>query len=248
MTKLKELEKRLKNEPDNLGLRVVVAGALHSAGRRSDAIELYRSVALAYRDRGRPQQAITVCRSILELAPDDRACRDLLAALVASQPAADELAPPHRRSEPLTRPSGDLTPLPPPLAYHEADPTRNTRHPRSASDLPQSLQDELASYPRIAGIANAARQISASLIAASRQVDEPDDADAETETDAETDAERERDTRRLPRITADEITGPPLTASAPDGDDEPTLPSSVPEARIDDDKTAPRARPNRGLP
>ncbi|HEY0990564.1 MAG TPA: tetratricopeptide repeat protein, partial [Kofleriaceae bacterium] len=84
MSKLKELEKRLRDEPDNLGLRVMVAGALHDAGRRDDAVELYRSVAIAYRDQGRPQQAITVCRSILELAPDDRPCTELLAALMAS--------------------------------------------------------------------------------------------------------------------------------------------------------------------
>jgi hypothetical protein len=33
MTKLKELEKRLKDEPENLGLRVMVAGAMREAGR-----------------------------------------------------------------------------------------------------------------------------------------------------------------------------------------------------------------------
>src|SRR5215470_19106896 len=98
MSKLKELERRLRDEPDNLGLRVVLAGALHEAGRRDDAIELYRSVAIAYRDQGRPQQAMTVCRSILELAPDDAVCNALLATLVASRPA-----------EPVLRPS------PPPL-------------------------------------------------------------------------------------------------------------------------------------
>src|SRR5262245_6891871 len=90
MNKLKELEKRLREEPDNLGLRVVVAGALHDAGRRRDAVELYRSVAVAYRDQGRAQQAITVCRSILELAPDDAPCNELLAALIASQPPPRE--------------------------------------------------------------------------------------------------------------------------------------------------------------
>src|SRR5262249_12210110 len=93
MTKLKELEQRLRNEPDNLGLRVMVAGALHEAGRRADAVELYRSVAVAYRDQGRPQQAITVCRSILELAPGDAPCNELLAALLAAQPPPEAPGP-----------------------------------------------------------------------------------------------------------------------------------------------------------
>src|SRR5262245_548518 len=212
MSKLKELEKRLRDEPDNLGLRVMVAGALHDAGRRDDAVELYRSVAIAYRDQSRPQQAITVCRSILELAPDDGPCSELLAALMASQaapraPSPDphaRLSPPGRLSpppgrlspppaaprsspppsvprpsplplprpsepssdqlEPRRRSSGDVTPLPQPLPYHLADPTTSSVERVSRSDLPQSWQDELAGYPEIAGIANAARQISASLI------------------------------------------------------------------------------------
>src|SRR5262245_11297612 len=111
MSKLKELEKRLRDELDNLGLRVLVAGALHDAGRRDDAVELYRSVAIAYRDQGRPQQAITVCRGTLGLAPDDRSCAELLAALLASQAARDEPPPrapspdPHAKLSPSGRPS-----------------------------------------------------------------------------------------------------------------------------------------------
>jgi hypothetical protein len=84
---LKELEKRLKSEPENLGLRVTVAGLLREAGRSTEAVELYRSVALAYRDQGRKQQAIMVCRSILEIAPDDVGCISLLGQL-SPQPAA----------------------------------------------------------------------------------------------------------------------------------------------------------------
>src|SRR6185436_2933545 len=222
MTKLKELEKRLRDEPDNLGLRVMVAGALHDAGRRDDAVELYRSVAIAYRDQGRPQQAIIVCRSILELAPNDGPCTELLAALMASQAAPREdprprepspdpfarqsppgrLSPPPGRlspppsvprpsplplprpsspssgdlvDEPKRRSSGDVTPLPQPLPYHLADPTTSSLQRVSRSDLPQAWQDELAAYPEIAGIANAARQISASLIAASPPDDDDDD-------------------------------------------------------------------------
>lgn len=83
MSRLKELEKRLEKEPENLGLRVMVASAMREAGRQADAVEIYRSVAIAYRDQGRSQQAIAVCRSILEIAPEDTRCHALLASLVA---------------------------------------------------------------------------------------------------------------------------------------------------------------------
>lgn len=299
MSKLKELEKRLRDEPDNLGLRVVVAGALHEAGRRDDAVELYRSVAVAYRDQGRPQQAITVCRSILELAPDDATCKQLLATLLASQPAPREspvpparLSPPpqayrpsppqgYRPSprltpapsqrpspqapprlprppsphegagEPRRRSSGDVTPLPPPLPYHVADPTSGSQQKLTVADLPPSLQEELAMYPEIAGIANAARAISASLIAASP----PEDDDISIELD----------TRRRPRIGVDEldkISGPPPTApvdrvpsdvpASEVGDDDPTLPpvaGAVPRTRSGDEETTePRDQPTRTRP
>lgn len=111
--KLKELEKRLTQEPENLGLRVQVAGLMREAGRSVEAVEHYRSVAIAYRDQGRVQQAIAVCRSILEIAPDDAACQGLLASLQAP-------AEPVRRSslDPL-----DETPLPRPIPHHVVDPT-----------------------------------------------------------------------------------------------------------------------------
>lgn len=94
--KLKDLEKRLKHEPTNLGLRVQVAGMMREAGRSVEAVELYRSVALAYRDQGRTQQAIAVCKSILEIAPEDAACQGLLAMLQqrASVPKTPTRPPP----------------------------------------------------------------------------------------------------------------------------------------------------------
>lgn len=117
MTKLKELEKRLRDEPDNVGLRVTVAGAMREAGRHAEAVELYRSVAVAYRDQGRGQQAIAVCRSLLEIAPDDIRCHALLASLVAGQPGRASRDTAHSMA------SIDQTPLPRPVPYHLADPT-----------------------------------------------------------------------------------------------------------------------------
>jgi hypothetical protein len=241
-----------------------VAGALHEAGRRDDAVELYRSVAIAYRDQGRPQQAITVCRSILELAPGDASCRQLLEMLLASQPAPRASPPPAprespfpvpalRRSpaprpspprlprppsseseEPPRRSSVDVTPLPLPLPYHEADPTTGSLVRLSASDLPPSLREELAAYPEIAGIAAAARQISASLIAASRNEAERD-AEREAERDAGTqelgddDLAADLDTGRLLR------TGPRMAPSAsvppPLGTPSPSLRAASPSLR-----------------
>ena len=185
MTTLEELEQRLLDEPENLGLRVLVAGALHQAGRRDDSIELYRSVAEAYRDQGRMQQAIQMCRSILAIAPDDPGSREMLAALGASRPPRPPRAPrsgatdaPHviEGAEGARSPH-DVTPLPAPLPYHVADPTESIPVV-SPSDLLLSLQEELARYPQIVGIANAARQISASLIAAQPGDSDGDVADA----------------------------------------------------------------------
>jgi hypothetical protein len=273
MTKLKELEKRLKNEPDNLGLQVLVAGALHEAGRRDDSIDLYRSVAMAYRDQGRSQQAITACHSALAIAPDDVRCLRLLSALLAgtlppreAAPRADRPTPPPLPSPPragretggdpddageLERQlSADVTPLPAPLPYHIADPT-SSMPVVTPAELPLSLQDELARYPQIAGIANAARQISASLIAASAQTMASED-----------DVSGELQTRRLSRISAadlQKISGPPPVligelgaprAASDLDDDEPTLlPSSDPilvgGGGVDDELTEPRELPLR---
>lgn len=105
--KLKELEKRLEKEPNNLGLRVTVAGLLRDAGRSVEAVELYRSVAIAYRDQGRRQQAIAVCRSILEIAPDDVSCQSLLASLV--RPASQEDVEIDLATRPPTQPTAEMS-------------------------------------------------------------------------------------------------------------------------------------------
>ena len=95
MSKLKELEKRLQQEPGNLGLRIMLASAYRDVARLNEAIDLYRSVAIAYRDQGRIQQAVAVCKSVLELAPNDAASRALLAALAPPPPpSASPSVPP----------------------------------------------------------------------------------------------------------------------------------------------------------
>ena len=234
MAKLEALEKRLKDEPGNLGLRVMVAGALFEAGRRGDAAALYVSVAIAYRDQGRPQQAIVVCRSLLELAPEDRACRALLASLTT---APDDAAPASRLT-PVRRSPIDVTPLPAPLPYHVADPSSLSRPKLSRADLPPSLQREHAMLPElerlegIEGIANAARQISAALLATRQQeiADEASGAGRHDET-----------------LESDPGNDPGDGDAGDVGDDELTLPpklDAIPHRRgVDDEKTRPRERP-----
>lgn len=237
MSRVKELERRLRDEPDNLGLRVTLAGALREAGREADALELYRSVAIAYRDQGRHQQAISVCRSILELAPGDAGCRALLASLA-----------PARRS------SMEETPLPGALPYHVADPTTHSVQKVSAADLDdlgttgtitrisdpelpaaEGVDTRPGSEPRpsVVGIANAARRISASFIG--------DDLAAEIET---------RVRHVVPDdATHDVLSRPPPTVpfDLPGPDDEPDdEPTAVPPSLdTDDELTDPRDLPRR---
>ncbi len=172
------LEKRLEKEPGNLPLRVMVAGHLRDAGRIADAVELYRSVAVAYRAQSRNQQAIAVCRSILELAPDDAACRALLSELTdpttpppvpgvfarppqPPKPTASGTLPP-----PRPHPSDSTTPLPKAVPYHVHDPTASVdRISRVDVDLPavEGADTRPGDEDRASdttGLAEAARQIS----------------------------------------------------------------------------------------
>jgi CRP/FNR family transcriptional regulator, cyclic AMP receptor protein len=268
MTKLKELERRLRSEPDNLALRVTLAAALQDAGKHGDAIELYRSLAVAYRDQGRVEQAIAACRSILAIAPDDVSCRVLLASLVASpaaapgagdapsRPTPPPLGPPPvvepRRPlvvevgcEPAHRPSpDDLTPLPAPLPHHVADPTQTSLRQVTITDLPASVREWLLPVAELTGIASAARQISASLIAAGQAGDD------EHPRALAPDPPERITLRRIRATTMDTIADPPpddstRNLSAELGDDEPTLPST---GEADHDDTQPRSLAARGLP
>jgi Cyclic nucleotide-binding domain len=167
--KLRELERRLVEEPGNLGLRAQIADALREAGRQAEAAEQYRSLALAYREQRQAQQALAACKSALELAPDDARCRALLAELGALG-AAPSAAGARRRPSTWS----EETPLPPALPHHVADPTLRLRRV-SESDLPATEGAvtrpgaEDGAVPEVSGIANAARRISATLIGVAAQ-------------------------------------------------------------------------------
>lgn len=215
--KLKELEKRLKHEPSNLGLRVQVAGMLREMGRSVEAVEHYRLVALAYRDQGRTQQAIMVCRNILEIAPEDAACQGLLAMLqgrsspsmpslptpvpgelnqervgnprvVTTAPISVPSMPSISTSEPLQRPSmSDETPLPKPIAYHEYD---RTSQPSKVSG--REIEEKTT---KPTGLATAARHISG-LFSAGSSPGIPN---------KEMDLSAELDTRQRPKVRSEEL-------------------------------------------
>lgn len=153
--KLRDLEKRLRNEPNNLGLRVMFASALREAGRDSEAIELYRSVAIAYRDQGRPQQAIAVCRSILELAPHDEVSLALVAQLGGRTsspttpppvltPVSTTSAPSIHRSAPVM-----VQPAPVPRAPVTVQPAPVPRSPLVATKMGHETPTPTSTAPSI---------------------------------------------------------------------------------------------------
>ncbi|MCG8421972.1 MAG: cyclic nucleotide-binding domain-containing protein [Proteobacteria bacterium] len=82
---IKELQKQLRKDKDNLVVRLKLAAAYREIGRYQDAIELYHSVAHSYRDSGRLAQAIAVCRSVLEFEPGQAETVKLLAELDRAQ-------------------------------------------------------------------------------------------------------------------------------------------------------------------
>ncbi len=232
MSKLEELEQRLRDEPDNVGLKVTVAGALSAAGRQDEAVELYRSVALEYRDQGRTPQAIAVCRSVLEIAPGDAECHALHAQLVADHQG---------------RSSRDDTPLPRPIPYHVHDPTTSMVKKVLDADLLPAVEgadtrpgvEASTTQPEPSGMASAARRISASLVGSTGARDEREDMAVEL------------DTRRVARIATrdlEKLSRPPPTVPIERVDLElddaaaarpPEV--GIPEGTTDDEQTQPRA-------
>ena len=147
---LKDAEKRLKAEPHNLGLRVQVASLMREAGRSTEAVELYRSVALAYRDQGRKNQAIAVCRSILDIAPDDVACNALLSELSGPQPNATTSSPPPNPSVPTLRPPTSRS-TSPPIMSRAPTPTRRPLEPTPQPGPPSRPPVQLPAQPARTG-------------------------------------------------------------------------------------------------
>lgn len=92
---VKDYERALGRDPHSLANRLKLAAALRDVGRRAEAGDLVRSVALEYRAAGRLVQALAVCRSLLELDPDDFATRTLQTELDAMRTGAPGEDPTH---------------------------------------------------------------------------------------------------------------------------------------------------------
>ncbi len=80
--RLAELAQHVVREPHSIPFRLDLAMALLAAGRRDDAINLFRDIALTYAEDGQLIQAMAVCRGILELDPAHEETLELLARFV----------------------------------------------------------------------------------------------------------------------------------------------------------------------
>ena len=68
--RLSELAQAVLREPRSIPYRLDLAMALLEIGRRDEAIQLFRDVALSYAEDGLIIQAMAVCRGILEIDPE----------------------------------------------------------------------------------------------------------------------------------------------------------------------------------
>ncbi len=105
---IRDLERELKKEPGNLAVRLQLAAAYREGLRTHEALELYRSVARAYAEQGRNGQAAAVCRSALELAPEDSELYGMLLHLERSTSATivPPFGPPGGRAPTMPPPTG----------------------------------------------------------------------------------------------------------------------------------------------
>ena len=146
---IRDLERQLRREPDNLALRLTLAAGYREAARAVEALALYRSVARAYAEQGRTTQAAAVCRSALELAPEDGELYGLLVHLERQAsttrppplgPAPAQVPPPVQM---LVPPPGTIPPpvarpatIPPPVAAPVAAPPPAPAAPPAVPSLP----------------------------------------------------------------------------------------------------------------
>jgi CRP-like cAMP-binding protein len=98
---VKELEKQLRRQPGSLVLRIRLAATLHAVGRLPEAVDLYRSVAMAYFAQGRLDQAMAVCHSLLEIAPMHQDTHLLLAELDSHKTRRAQAAGPDEQMDAL---------------------------------------------------------------------------------------------------------------------------------------------------
>jgi cAMP-dependent protein kinase regulator len=87
---LKDLRNKIKQEPKNFYLQVKMGDLLEKMGKRSEAMEAYRSVSEKYSQNGFLVQAIAVNKVILRLDPSQSQIHDQLAELYAKREMVEE--------------------------------------------------------------------------------------------------------------------------------------------------------------
>ena len=87
---LKDLRKKVKQEPKNFYLQVKIADLLEKMGKRGEALEVYRNVSEKYSQNGFLVQAIAVNKVILRLDPSQSQIHDQLAELYAKREMVQE--------------------------------------------------------------------------------------------------------------------------------------------------------------
>ncbi len=87
---LKDLQRKIKQEPKNFYLQVKRGDLLEKMGKRSEALEAYRNVSEKYSQNGFLVQAIAVNKVILRLDPSQSQIHNQLAELYAKREMAGE--------------------------------------------------------------------------------------------------------------------------------------------------------------
>jgi CRP-like cAMP-binding protein len=90
--RVRELSQAVQSDPGSVARRLELAAALRDLGRATEAVELYRGVAVLYAEEGRFAQAIAVCRGILEIDPQHRETSELLATIAAKRAGRERAA------------------------------------------------------------------------------------------------------------------------------------------------------------
>ncbi|HVK78276.1 MAG TPA: cyclic nucleotide-binding domain-containing protein [Kofleriaceae bacterium] len=128
---IRDLERDLKKEPGNLALRLQLAAAYREGLRSLEALDLYRSVARAYAEQGRHGQAAIVCRSALEIAPEDSELFGMLMHLERASTTPPPFGPGTSTRPPTLPPPVATAGTPPPAAPPPGVPTPITGQPAS---------------------------------------------------------------------------------------------------------------------
>ena len=241
---LRELLREIERSPDNVSLRISAAAAFRHEGRLGEAVAMYKAVVQAYVAAGRFEQAKVVARSALELQPSDAELRAVVdptpvirvldnTVPVRDLPSMSHLGPsiedqtPEPPDAPRRNSQYTPTPLPEPMPYHVAEPTRVSWADMQGSDT-DPLEDSLVQtdpmlserLPRArstSGLSTAARKINEQLNAGARGLElrRASSSDGAAADDAST--------HRIARVVADDderATRPVERVSTTDSEDE----------------------------